>query len=374
MKRRIHIEGIMKVSMKLFFSCIIFFSFANEALSQFLVSGKVTDAETGQPILGVHVFISQSQIGSYSLVDGHYELNTQERRTFSLVFSHIGYFTQVFEIANLNANQTIDIELKPDVKQLSEIRVDGKEDKKWGRYLKRFKNTFLGANHDKEQIMIKNDFLADFSYLKGRDYRVDNQPIFKIDNHFLGYEVEFQLLQFQESKGSAYFGYSNFIEMEAANTGEAEQWRLNRRDAYNGSLTHFFRSVLENTLGPNGFGATYITEPKDHKDRKMDFFENDVRDPLRIKDTQVQKSNISIISMSDQYYEIAFDQRLEIVYFDELDGFGEPQKSEIKITAPLQVYPNGIIKNPEVMVVFGFLADRGIYELLPFEYNPETDK
>lgn len=370
----IRIRDIMNTSKKLFFPLILIFCFVNASVSQVFVTGKVTDADTGEPILGVHVFISQSQVGSYSLQDGSYQLDVQDRKTFSLIFSHIGYLTQVYEIVNLSSSQTIDIELKPDIRQLSEVRVDGKEDKKWGRYLKRFQNTFLGANHNQELITIKNDYLADFTYLKGRDYRVDNQPIFKIDNRFLGYEVEFQLLQFQESKGSAYFGYSNFKEMEAANTDEAEQWRLNRKDAYNGSLTHFFRSVLENTLGPNGFGATYITEPKDHKDKKMDFFENDVRDPLRVKDTQVQKSNISIISMSNQYYEVEFDQRLEIIYFDELDGFGEPQKSEIKITAPLQVYPNGIIKNPEVMVVFGFLADRGIYELLPFEYKPDTNK
>ncbi|MFT6872775.1 MAG: hypothetical protein ACJAVN_001787 [Roseivirga sp.] len=357
--------------MRLIISLLIFISINTSSLAQLSISGVVTDAQTGEPITGAHVFISESQVGDYSALDGSYKLDDLTRRTFRLVISHIGYFTQVYEISNLATSQTLDITLKEDVRQLEEVEVDGKVDRKWEKYLKRFNEYFLGTNHIDTLITIENGYLVDFKDLKGRDFRVENQPILNIVNRYLGYEVEFQLSEFQASRGSSYFGYSNFRQMDDLDL--MEQWEINRAQAYNGSLRHFFKAVIDNKFGENGFAATLVFEKDDRISPLTMSLISDEREPLRIEQAGPQSPNISITSIEGQYYEITFDRLLEIVFFVELDGFGDPQKSQIKLLAPLEIYPNGIIKNPQVMIIYGFLADRGVYELLPFEYEPSKD-
>lgn len=337
------------------------------SVAQIGIVGRVVDAKTDEPINGVHAYISQSQIGDYTIADGSYQLKNLERRTFTLVFSHVGYLSQVFEISNLSSLQTLDIALEEDVTQLGEVQVDGTVDRKWGRYFKRFKDAFLGANHDESLITIENDYIVDFKSLKGRDFNVENQPVLNIVNKYLGYEIEFQLLEFQESRGNSYFGYSNFKEMTDVDL--KEQWVINREQAYNGSLRHFFKAVIDNKVGENGFAGTLVFERDDRVIQANRSLINESREPLRVQKVGPQSANISIASIEGQYYEITFDRLLEVAYFDELDGFGDPQTSMIKLTAPLEVYPNGIIKNPKVMIVYGFLANRGVYELLPFEYE-----
>lgn len=357
--------------MRCFFILVCMVFYGANAFSQAGIRGTVTDAQTGEPIIGVHAYISQSQIGDYTVSNGSYQLKNLDRRTFTLVFSHVGYFTQVYEISNLATSQTLDITLKEDVRQLEEVEVDGKVDRKWEKYLKRFNEYFLGTNHIDTLITIENGYLVDFKDLKGRDFRVENQPILNIVNRYLGYEVEFQLSEFQASRGSSYFGYSNFRQMDDLDL--MEQWEINRAQAYNGSLRHFFKAVIDNKFGENGFAATLVFEKDDRISPLTMSLISDEREPLRIEQAGPQLPNISITSIEGQYYEITFDRLLEIVFFDELDGFGDPQKSQIKLLAPLEIYPNGIIKNPQVMIIYGFLADRGVYELLPFEYEPSKD-
>lgn len=347
-------------SLFLTFSC--FYSF-----SQVGIAGRVVDAHTGEPIVGVHIFISQSEVGDYTNEKGEYKLENLKRSTFSLVFSHVGYTTQIFEVAHLSAMERIDVELEEDVRQLEEVYVEGKGDRKWGRYLKRFMELFLGNNHDDDLISIENDYLIDFTDLKGRDFSIDNKPLLKISNNYLGYEIDYQLESFKASEGSSYLGYSNFQKLNDSTM--TEFWRMNREKAYKGSLRHFFESLINNELGVNGFAATLYRVEANRFSKVEPEMLNDAKEPVTVKATETNSVNVEIKSVDGEYYEIVFNRLMGVVYFDELDGFGKPQTSEIRLIEPLEVYPNGIIRNPEAIVTYGFLANMGVYELLPFEYQ-----
>ncbi|MEP7268055.1 MAG: SusC/RagA family TonB-linked outer membrane protein [Saprospiraceae bacterium] len=54
------------------------------------VSGKVTDQNTGEPLLGVSVLQEGTSNGTVTDVDGHYELNINSNNAV-LVFSYVGY-------------------------------------------------------------------------------------------------------------------------------------------------------------------------------------------------------------------------------------------------------------------------------------------
>lgn len=74
-----------------------------------VIKGKVLDESTGQPLSGVSVLADKSKKGVAADKDGLYSI-TVDKTTTSLVFSFIGYATQVVPITG-TAN--IDISLKP---------------------------------------------------------------------------------------------------------------------------------------------------------------------------------------------------------------------------------------------------------------------
>src|SRR5690625_5460941 len=65
---------------------------ANEV--QATVSGRVTDAVSGEPLVGVTVIAEGTQTGTTTDLDGFYELNVPEGAE-SIAFSYVGYARQV---------------------------------------------------------------------------------------------------------------------------------------------------------------------------------------------------------------------------------------------------------------------------------------
>lgn len=78
-----------------------------QAWSQLTVTGKVTDAGTSEPLIGVNILVKGTSLGTVTDIDGTYELELKEG-TETLVFSFIGYANQ--EIA-VNGQSTLDIAL-----------------------------------------------------------------------------------------------------------------------------------------------------------------------------------------------------------------------------------------------------------------------
>jgi len=83
------------------------------------VSGKVTDAQTGDPLPGVNVLLKGSQKGTISDLNGEYTISFQQKNAV-LVFSFIGMRTE--EVA-VKDKKLIDISMEIDVNQLSEVVV-----------------------------------------------------------------------------------------------------------------------------------------------------------------------------------------------------------------------------------------------------------
>lgn len=93
-----------------------------EALAQqFSISGYVRDASSGEAIIGATVYVPQIQGGAQSNAYGFYSL-TMSKGNYTLKFSAVGYQSREFPV-ELNKNQTLDVELRPDVKELREVVV-----------------------------------------------------------------------------------------------------------------------------------------------------------------------------------------------------------------------------------------------------------
>jgi len=85
------------------------------------VTGRVTDANTGEPLPGVNVVVKGKNIGTATNVDGIYLIEGVSSQD-TLVFSFVGYQTQEVVIGS---RRTIDIALYPSVEELEEVVVIG---------------------------------------------------------------------------------------------------------------------------------------------------------------------------------------------------------------------------------------------------------
>jgi len=85
------------------------------------VSGRVTDAKTGEPLPFVNIAFTDSRIGTMSDIDGNYVLDTYYA-TDSIRASSVGYLSKAYPVRK-DRTQTIDIRLEPSSVQLTEVVV-----------------------------------------------------------------------------------------------------------------------------------------------------------------------------------------------------------------------------------------------------------
>ncbi|MEQ8363819.1 MAG: SusC/RagA family TonB-linked outer membrane protein [Cyclobacteriaceae bacterium] len=115
-------------NMKLFNSFLIMvgLSFASFAtLAQGSISGTITDADTGDAVPGVNIFIPSLAKGTLSNVDGTYQISDIPNGSYKVVGSFIGYRNMEENVTVNNDSQTLNFALETSTTQLSEIVVTG---------------------------------------------------------------------------------------------------------------------------------------------------------------------------------------------------------------------------------------------------------
>lgn len=92
------------------------------------ISGRVTDAATGEELLGATLYVEELKNGTVTNLYGFYSF-TLPKGTYHLTYSYIGYVS-LDTVVNLDKDLTLDIELKEEAKTLKEAVVTGeKQDK-----------------------------------------------------------------------------------------------------------------------------------------------------------------------------------------------------------------------------------------------------
>ena len=85
------------------------------------VTGKVTESESKEPLIGANILVKGTNIGTTTDVNGSYTLQVPDANA-TLVFSSIGY---TLEEVPINGRSVIDMAMMPDIKALSEVVVVG---------------------------------------------------------------------------------------------------------------------------------------------------------------------------------------------------------------------------------------------------------
>ena len=101
---------------------------AFQAHSQGSMAGKVTDAKTGEGVIGANVAIQGTTQGSATDIEGNFLISHVNEGTYTLVISSVTYkMHTVPDVKVENARKlSIDVELSEDISELEEVVVQGK--------------------------------------------------------------------------------------------------------------------------------------------------------------------------------------------------------------------------------------------------------
>lgn len=111
----------MKLSITFIISLLFILSL--QASAQYIISGKITDSDTGEGMPFVNVYFQNTTIGTTTDFDGYFKLTIQENlQSDSLVASYIGY-KQKTKHFKPKISQNINFQLVPDAQTLQEVEV-----------------------------------------------------------------------------------------------------------------------------------------------------------------------------------------------------------------------------------------------------------
>ncbi len=115
--------------------------------SQYSLSGKITDAETGDALYGAHIVLKGKSLTTVTDKEGFYRFKSLKAGSYTFEISYVGFKSQILEV-ELNSNQTRNFQLEPNAYMTDEVLVVAT------RIAKNTPTTY--KNLDKEEIESTN--------------------------------------------------------------------------------------------------------------------------------------------------------------------------------------------------------------------------
>lgn len=226
---------------------LLIFLSAIHSLAAQMVTGKTVN-DAGHTVADVQIYLDGTKTGTVSAADGSFTLDIAGRNSGNLVFSKENYETFIIAVSGIPDKNLKVVLLKSN--DIEEIRIIPYTEEAYRNYIDYFLDQFIGS--DQEHVRIKNQRTLKFAYDKtNKTLKVKAPQTLIIENKNLGYEITYNIVDFLadfNTKTLRNTGTSFFRE-----TRNTDKVRLNRMNAYDGSLLHFFRSVYHNTVASEGF-------------------------------------------------------------------------------------------------------------------------
>lgn len=372
------------------------------------VKGRVVDKESKVPLPFVTIFVNNTAEGTVANEEGQFELSMAAGQ-HELVLSLVGYENLVFADNFSGDLPRFVFQMAQSPIDLNELQVDGERSSEWYENLRIFEYHFLGNSRYALSCKIINQevLVIDFdeSVLK-----VHSTDFLTIENHQLGYRIDYLLTSFEldtDEKKFHYLGYPRYTEMEGGRM-KKRRWEKNRASVYQGSWLHFKRSIRDGTTSEAGFevrkmklvpnpdrpSERVLLEAKQQLEITKDLAFSIFRDSLsRIVekeslpkiipkvDTVLLKEN-DYSQVVDGEVTLEFEDFLEITYAkgkvsrEYINSFvpGQAPKSPYPIsimsqTAPVLIYPTGLESNPLSLYLEGYWSWQKMGDALPIDYE-----
>ena len=229
------------------------------------ISGTIRDADTGDPLYFVNIFLANTTLGTASDEDGYYKIENIPPGNYDIVFSHIGYEVQIIPVKitfDEYIIENMNIRLKSKVLNGEKITIETEVPREWRKNLERFMRIFIGETGNALKCTIKNPEVIDLQVDPETNVlTASSESMIKIENQALGYDIEIILVEFEwetDDKG-LYTIYPYFKEMVPENDKAYQKWLNNRYETYRGSLQHFLSSLVLDRIEENKF---YLYRPR----------------------------------------------------------------------------------------------------------------
>lgn len=371
------------------------FSFAQ------MIKGTVVN-DAGIKIGNVNIYIDGTKTGTVSGEDGSFTLNVSGKNLGNVIFRKENYETFVTPVSEV-VNKTLKVVLLKS-NDIEEVTIVPYTEEAYKNYINYFLDSFIG--YDKQNVKIKNQRSLKFSFdKKNKILKVKAPKTLIIENKNLGYEIEYNLVNFSSDFNTKIIncsGTSLFKETKNNN-----KTRLNRMNAYDGSLLHFFRSVYNNTVAADQFVVNHVIKVpnpkypseeelntlKDYmaiaKNTKVINFPDNIRDISARKTSESQYSlaivktlipDSDYIKRNNDEVLFSFKDILQVNYkkYDyELKG-KDFVKSKIPVVQTSFLYPegetfevskDGNITTPDLLITEGEFTKNKIENMLPLDYQ-----
>lgn len=398
---------------------ILFLLLCVNIFAQQLITGIVL-SEKSKPLEGVTVYYNNTTIGSVTNEKGEFSIK-KIIGINELVFSYIGYATAKTVIRSNEKIEFITIKLMPNRNVLDEVIIGRKRKEtkigstKRRRFLKRFKQHFLGTTRLASKCRIKNPEVIVFIENDAKDilYARADVPL-KIENKALGYNIHYDLTSFKlGTKRVEYAGYAKYTNLKGSKR-KTKKWQKERLEAYNGSMSHFLHSLLHKKTKKEGFIINEVKQIipviEDIEWAKKVINKYKSRGVYINLDKEITKleteldSAIVFVGTNDAhkkyvkvkerlYYRdlilknrditaITFNNILEVVYLNEMEDYNyrldkrlNKQISLLKLNNEnARLTKNARLINPLDIFIQGYWAFEQFANALPLDYKPPKEK
>lgn len=339
------------------------------------IQGTIVDDESLEPLAGVHVFLASRLQGTTTDSEGKFLLVDVAPGSYKVVASILGYEPESVIVDVLADEEPGDvaIRLKPAIYELEGLIVEDEEPKAWRKQRDRFFGLFMGSGSNAKESKIVNDYVLSFKDEDGFFEAIASEPL-KIENNALGYNVTFVLDEFKHDteKGLKYtMGTWRFEEMEAKTEKQRQSWEAQRELVFKGSLQHLLWSMIQLKTEQEGFSLL-----RDMSNRAL------YPETFLTKYHPLDERTVLRTTERPYEYKMAFRDFIRVYYErrgDKIKLFGrKPPPAEqlsymqMNRAGEATVHESGYLYAPpgasSAVTVYGFLASRGVADLLPQEY------
>lgn len=368
------------------FFLILFFFFTAGA-QQVMITGRVVDAATSKPLSSASVFINGTTKGTVTDADGRFQLLPSAAVSYELIVSFIGYKTVQFVVPQADVGKKFLFELSEMEAETEDVLVEPDVKDGWNRWGKTFIETFIGKSELANKCKLKNPEVLRFKYnSKTGILKVIARDALLIENSGLGYNIRFQLEQYEYKMREGmvgYVGYQFFTPIVAKRTKREQKYIDARLEAYNGSLMHFVRSAYRHTLAADGFEVRKLKKvPRiDSTLRNGVYYKRTTTVSLLDKNILPDTAFIKTDSSGHQF--LAFRDFLDITYTREKEKQGYVaiqfpiRKAYYPVSqiwlpnnTPVQIDANGLYFDPLELYTNGYWGWEKLAETVPNDYEP----
>ncbi|MEP2509021.1 MAG: carboxypeptidase-like regulatory domain-containing protein, partial [Reichenbachiella sp.] len=346
------------------------------------------DVETNEPIPGINVYVAGTLKGSSTDINGNFELKGLSPGKYEIVFSHIVY-NLAHTLVTVEGDQQfvhIPIKLEPKITQLQDVEVvaNSETQKNWHKGFKVFEEEFFGNTQNAGKCSILNPEVLNIEYDRnsGELKATADEPLI-IENLALGYRINYILELFEHTPTvTRLLGISNFEELPVNNNAERKRIIRNRQKSYQGSMTHFLRSLTNGKLKKEGFVIDEVNElpssinnsyfelpAKLHADREQFAFDNTLKFTkyLLVIYTKEYESSAYVFDQLQMANQDAAAFNNSLVGINRNVG----QMSFIKLNLPVvTINSKGFFNEPLAVTTYGYWSWERVAEYMPFEYSP----